>query len=312
MIVVMLAWALGGVADLEAFFARHDQNRDGKISKEELKDDVLFAALDRDQNGGLYLREVRQVAKYLSPELIARLEDPREKWQRVLDGANPAAYDRDADGALQPRELAAMLFDQIDVDGSGALDPDEAKLLPFLLDSGPADRRKRLTGTELVIPRDALLELDANHDGRITPDEFPWPRPVLLPPLVVRDLMDYWKSVDKDGDGKIEKRELPNRADLFRAFDAKTQGFIKFDDVKNARGEDLFDTARRCDDRFLARYDLDGDGVVVPGEFPGPRSFFERLDRNGDGKYDRADRGDARDKASVVPSPKAEKKWARG
>src|SRR5262249_44426793 len=107
---------------------------------------------------------------------------------------------------------------------------------------------------------------------------------------------------------KLEKRELPNRPDLFKALDGKKQGYLTIALLKGTRGDDLFDTARRTDDHFLVRYDLNGDGVVTPDEFPGPRTFFARIDRNGDGKYDRADRPGAKYK---TPSPKAAKKWGR-
>jgi Ca2+-binding EF-hand superfamily protein len=125
----------------------------------------------------------------------------------------------------------------------------------------------------------------------------------------VRDLSEFFRTIDRDGDGKLSKRELPERPDLFLALDLKGSGFVSLDDMKQARGEDLFDSARRTDDEFLVRYDLNGDGAVGRAEFAGPLSFFQRIDRNGDGRYDKADRAGIKEKPS--PSPKAEKKWGR-
>src|SRR5262245_41089070 len=174
-----LASVLLAGLDMEGFFGRHDLNRDGKITKEELNDPELFAALDGDKDGVLGLRELRLEARFLSADVVRRLVDAKAAWQRVLDGADPAVYDRDGDGALQPRELALMLFDQLDVDRSDRLDDDELALLPYDFSASLRAKTKRqLSRSDLVIPKDAFLDLDLDRDGKITRDEFPWPRPV--------------------------------------------------------------------------------------------------------------------------------------
>jgi hypothetical protein len=73
---------------------------------------------------------------------------------------------------------------------------------------------------------------------------------------VVRDLNDFWRSVARDNDGKLEAR-ASQRPDLFRVLDAKKQGYLTLVMLKPTRSDDLFDTARRTDDHFLVRYDPD-------------------------------------------------------
>src|SRR5262249_46511664 len=147
-------------------------------------------------------------------ELVARLVDVTAAWQHVLDGADPALYDRDGDGTLERRELASMLFDQLDIDQNAELDQDELTLLPYDFHVVLAKGKQSVARADFAIPKEAFLVLDRDHDGKISTDEYPWPRPMPLAPLVVRDLNDFWRSVDRDNDGKLEKRELPNRPDL--------------------------------------------------------------------------------------------------
>ncbi|MFO0846267.1 MAG: EF-hand domain-containing protein [Gemmataceae bacterium] len=53
-------------------------------------------------------------------------------------------------------------------------------------------------------------------------------------------------------------------------------------------------------DWLAERYDADRDGAITPKEFRGSKAFFQRLDRDGDGKLTRAD-FDARPRASSDP-----------
>lgn len=102
-------------------------------------------------------------------------------------------------------------------------------------------------------------------------------------------------QADADGDGRVSFEEAAARyPGLARArfdrLDADKDGFVTPKDRQAAGGPDPEQALRR-----LQAADADRDGAVTQEEFaaafPGaPEGAFARLDRNGDGKVNRADR----------------------
>jgi len=97
------------------------------------------------------------------------------------------------------------------------------------------------------------------------------------------------QKVDANGDRAVTQAEI----DTFRAAtvadaDASGEGDVSLEEFKTIN----FDlTGEQMVDAFQ-KLDADGDGVVTPAEMDIRfGDMVERLDRNGDGKLDREDRG---------------------
>ncbi|MEZ5825534.1 MAG: hypothetical protein R3C97_12595 [Geminicoccaceae bacterium] len=113
----------------------------------------------------------------------------------------------------------------------------------------------------------------------------------------------FLENWDLDASGDVSLAELEERrGDVFAAFDANDDGAL------DASEYDIFDEARRADmesqpghGKGLAHVmtglqrdanDTDGDGLVTRDEFiAASATWFQSLDRNGDGAVTTADFG---------------------
>ena len=126
---------------------------------------------------------------------------------------------------------------RLDANGDGAIDRDEAANAPRLAEQ--------------------FEQLDADHDGRLGPDERPQ-----------RggggrgDANGKLRALDTDGDGRIDRDEAaakPDVAQRFEQLDANRDGFLERSDFQARKA--------RSRGECFAQADADGNGQLSRGEF---------------------------------------------
>lgn len=148
-----------------------------------------------------------------------------------------------------------------------------------------------MTRTQVLARADArFAALDTNQDGRLSAQEREAARPGPQGDRGRRMLA----RVDADGDGLVSRAEYRAAAEArFARVDADSDGVAatgergvgKRHGMRGGRG------GGRGGGMHMMRADTNGDGVVTRAEFAAASAArFARMDRNGDGKLDMADR----------------------
>jgi Ca2+-binding EF-hand superfamily protein len=217
----------------------------------------------------------------------------------LLDGTDPYAFDADKDESLSRQEAERGFFKALDLDGDQALSRDELSRYPGPLRElryGDARAAQLFAHADKnrdghVALREFRLEdpewraLDADADGALRlvepPYAFQRERGLVLPgsewPTRRTDLVPLppglsieavLKTFDRDGDERLDQRELKGRPDLLLSFDADRDQQVSRDEIAAllARLDDLGVLA--LPDDFLGRWDLDGSGAVDADELP--------------------------------------------
>jgi Ca2+-binding EF-hand superfamily protein len=296
-------------------FARLDADRNGFLEGTELET-LRQERVDRDADERVSLAEYAANAGVLPESAFggdARAYSGGRTGidgdlARLFDGVDPAAFDKDADGKLGRADVERVLFAATDLDHDGRLSRAEASRLPgeprqLRFGGARADALfRRLDGddTRVLEAREVRLSdedwyaLDANRDGAVQlrakrgarinrrggeMDTIEWPyrtvAPTLLPPEITRERV--LATFDTDKDGTLNKRELQRRPDLAFDLDADYDGVVRANEIDaQIATVDRFGTDS-SPDAFLARWDLDGSGVVEEKELALPRVLLERV-----------------------------------
>jgi Ca2+-binding EF-hand superfamily protein len=194
--------------ELEALFDRTDANSDGKLTKDEVPEERVG---------------MRRIFEQAGSEAVTK-----EQFLRFMaqsGGQPPGARGGRPDGAPRPEGAPQRRPDDAP---PGAPPPGGPPGGLFaLLDT---DRDGQLSTSEIVAAGTALLKLDRNGDGKLTPDEVfagppgsPPPRPDDARPPEGRPgevrpggrgnfpaLRDRLRQADANGDGKLSKDEVPD------------------------------------------------------------------------------------------------------
>ncbi len=257
--------AQGDDAVLDAVFKRYDRDGDGHVSRAEFPgSDAQFAELDADKSGGVDRAEFGRstLAKRI---LVARKKDadaPRARVElatialRRLEAA--ARFDLDHDGRVSKAEWTGPphAFDEIDLDGDGDLDRADREL---------AKRDAPAASGEAVLP-----EFSKRLDG-------------------VDAVM---KKLDRDGDGKLTRREV-GREKLAAAFDWADQngdGALDVDELRRLEravaeriaARDMGSAKQRAYRVPFAAWDTNHDERLEPAEWKERKYLFARVDQNRD------------------------------
>merc|ERR1711970_557346 len=264
--VKKLASQFKSVQDIKAAFKRVDVNKDGQISREELKNgmglagadlDVVFALGDLDGDGEISIGEFIRV---MSPSTASALARFRNTFTAIEDVVSAfRVIDSNNDGSLSKQELAA----------------------------GMNSFGKKFTSEEI----DSVFALaDVNSDGEICYDEFV---SMMFPAAAtalskfrrnhksLKNAKDAFDRFDVDGDGEICYEELvtgmggeytANEINaIFAMGDGDQDGkisFLEFSKIMLPSCQDAlnkfwkcFKTVSSVKDAFK-KFDADGDGAI--------------------------------------------------
>ena len=215
----------------------------------------ILLALDTDHDGTLSAAEIAA-----APAVLRKLANAKgqltslEFLPRPVDpaAADPEAlvtrlmtFDRNGDGVLTADELPERLkglLAKADANHDGKLTPDEIRAyartqtgplgrvqhgadvtrMDPILNVLDADHDGVLSAAEIANAPAALLTLDLNHDGQLTPDETRIRQ--MTPADRAAHTLEEW---DTNKDGKLSKEEAPDRMQQqFDAIDANHDGFL--------------------------------------------------------------------------------------
>lgn len=210
-----------------------DADHDGTLSAAEIANaPAVLKSLDRNGDGQLdsleYLPSQTDSADANPNELVKRLMVLDRNGDGVLtadevpERLKPLMQKADAnhDGKLTADELRAYALTQSQPQGRSMRGGQPTRMDP-VLNALDADHDGILSATEIANASAALLTLDRNGDGQLTPDEL---RPRQQTPADrVEHLLDEW---DTNKDGKLSKAEMPDRMQAqFDQIDTNHDGF---------------------------------------------------------------------------------------
>jgi Ca2+-binding EF-hand superfamily protein len=275
-------------AELAAAGAGFDANGDGRLLLAELAGVA-----------GLQGPSTSEAARPQAPAVLATRVDRDGDLSRLLDGLWPFAFDANKDGRLDRSETERAFFTALDLDGDGSLSPAELSRNPGdwrqlryggewaakKLREFDANRNGSVQVREYALAAADFEALDVNRDGYVQLDapsnrylerrgilgpqsEWPTRRQIYstLPPGAEVDAIRV--RFDADKDGKLTQREMRRRLDLFTELDLNADGVVSDAELAQRIGVVNNLGVDAAPDRFVERWDLDGDGKVTPQELP--------------------------------------------
>lgn len=268
-------------------FLELDGNGDKAIERSEVPEDAgdafenLLKHGDGNKDGKLQFEELRDLGRKLQA-----LGPPPGGEDRFK------AQDKDHDGKVSRAEFQgpANLFDRLDANNDGFLEPGEARR--GLLDAGGPSPNPML--------RERVLKMDKDKDGKITRDEFQGPQ--LL-----------FKGLDNDGDGVVTQKELKESRPAENAPKSALEPSKEAGKPEKPKADSKPDTTKAAAGlgqriEKLKKMDKDNDGVISRKEYDGPPALFSRIDSDDNGKITQDEIHDAvRKLRDGAPGKKAAK-----
>jgi Ca2+-binding EF-hand superfamily protein len=215
--------------------------------------------------------------------------------------------DTDHDGTLSASEIAAasMALSSLDANGDGVLT--SLEFLPRQGSGGTSDPEemvKRLMvfdrNGDGVLTADELPErligmmsrADANHDGRLTPEEIRASIKAQTGPAgrqehgtQVTRMDPILNALDADHDGTISADEIANASASLKTLDLNGDGTLSPDEIRMREA-----TPSDRVNHLLDEWDTNKDGKLSKPECPDRmQEQFEKIDINNDGFLDKAE-----------------------
>lgn len=224
--------------------------------------------------------------------------------------------------ATRPNVVAMLdeVFDKCDANGDGTVSREElAAALDNLLKCSDLESQKSLR--ELVSESglnpyfNVFDQVDSNHDGRISKQEFQeHMHPAKAGKVLGQLLREVFDGIDVNKDGSLSRKELESAYEKLLNTTEEKSG-------KNWKNL-LLDAGLNPDFYVFEQLDTNGDDKVTWDEFsktlqPTPdlklflRRTFDRLDVNGDGSINREELTAEFTRILDMPSPLVDKKTFR-
>ncbi len=226
----------------------------------------------------------------------------RQQTRFVLD-----ALDSNHDGTLSAAEIKAAPASLLTLDknGDGELTFDELTQRPPVAGAAPDELVKQLmtfdkTAKGYLIAGDLpdrmqglFQRADANHDGKLTPEEIHalsarqgMPTGPATPPggaAGIFRLDPILNAIDTNHDGLISSTEIAASATSLLTLDKNADGELTPDEIRMRQ-----QTPEERVDHMLGEFDTNKDGRISRDEAPERMvQQFDQLDKNGDGFLDR-------------------------
>lgn len=209
------AWKMAD-ADHDGFIAQAEFNAMPRVLNlpEEMRGNI-FKRLDKNGDGKLSREELMELGRPHDGEPLKRL------WELDADKSGGVSLEEFKEGQIMkkiPPERLAELFKRLDTDGDGLITPKDRPNMPRGDErnrpNGPEGRHFDQGGEPLHVEPgrmgNIIQKLDTNGDGSLSFEEFrsgPFAKD-----LTEDEQEERFEKLDKNGDHKISKEDLPTPA----------------------------------------------------------------------------------------------------
>lgn len=300
-VATILLTASAVAADDSALFAQLDQNKDGKVTSNEVADSQqsffrrALRVADRNEDGALDQAELTAATTDAKP-----VELPGANMGDRLANFDPKTLDRNGDGMITIEEVPAPMKDRfqtmLDRVGKESIAVDQVQA--YLRGERPQQNKSDSKGeskSDSKMDSDSMMSMESgDQDSRIA--------------ALIR-------RIDANGNGRIERDEQARYPQLAAILDRNRDGKISDDEIKGADMPQIMPRMLEGGDAKKGRNrsgEADKKGTSPESEpakrpnanakgrsrMDNPGEMFGQLDRNADGKLS-ADEVPPRMKANI-------------